>query len=144
MSTATHEPHPLAARLRHLPTPLAVSGVVLVLASIAGWVVDGGFGAIGAAVGVLIAAGGYAMSAITVAWADWISPKLVLTVGLACYVFKISLLGLALLGVLRQDWPGGRMMAIGMAVAIVAWVAAQTWWTARDPIPAVPPRPVDG
>lgn len=134
MSVAT-ETHPLADRLRHLPVPLAVSGVLLIVLPVIGWAVDGSAGAAGAAVGVLVVAGGYALSSVTVAWADWISPKLVLTVGLASYLFKVSLLGIALLGVLRADWSGSRMMAIAMAAAIVAWMVAQTWWTALHGAP---------
>ena len=126
------ETRPLADRLRHLPVPLAVSGVLLILFPVVGVVVDGPVGGVGAAMGVLIVAGGYALSSVTVAWADWISPRLVLAVGLASYLFKVSLLGVALLGVMRADWAGSRMMAIAMVTAIVGWVGAQTWWTARN------------
>ncbi|SDT77261.1 hypothetical protein [Actinoplanes derwentensis] len=140
MSVAT-ETRPLADRLRHLRAPLAVSGVLLFVTPAVGWWVDGPTGALGAAVGVLVVAGGYALSSVTVAWADWINPKLVFSVGLASYLFKVSLLGIVLMSVLRADWPGTRMMAIGMITAILAWVFAQTWWTAMygptRPDPAV-------
>jgi hypothetical protein len=123
---------PLAGRLRHLPLPLAVSGGLLVALGAVGYGIDAAAGLVGAVLGVTIVAGGYALSSVTVAWADWISPRLVLSVGLASYLFKITLLGVALLGVLRTDWPGGRMMVVGMICAILGWVTAQTWWTARD------------
>ncbi|HWS35310.1 MAG TPA: hypothetical protein VN408_21555 [Actinoplanes sp.] len=139
MSVAT-ETSPLADRLRHLRAPLVVSGVLLIATPAVGWWADGTVGALGAAAGVLVTAGGYALSSITVAWADWISPKLVFSVGLASYLFKVSLLGIVLMTVLRVSWPGTRMMAIGMVVAILSWMITQTWWTYRHGAPESKPQ----
>ena len=128
---------PLARRLRHLPGPLAVSGVLLVVGVATGWAVDGSAGALGAAVGVTVVVASYVLSSVAIAWADSIAPKLVLTVGLATYLFKFTALGAAFLAVPRADWAGTRAMAVAMIVMVLAWLAAQVWWTVRARIPYV-------
>jgi hypothetical protein len=130
------EARPMARRLRHLPLPLAVSAGLLVVAAIAGWFTDGSAGSIGGAAGVAVVAFGYALSSVAVAWADSVAPKLVMTVGLATYLFKFSLLGVVIFAVPR-DWAGIPAMAVAMVVSVVTWLAAQVWWTMRAEVPAV-------
>lgn len=135
MSTAT-ETRPMAARLRHLPVPLAVSAGLLLLAAAGGWLAAGTPGAVGGAVGVAVVAAGYALSSVAVAWADSVAPSLVMTVGLTTYVFKFTLLGVVFFAV-PGDWAGSRTMAVAMIVSVLTWVGAQIWWTVRAPVPTV-------
>ncbi|MFI5931504.1 hypothetical protein [Actinoplanes sp. NPDC051494] len=126
----------MASRLKHLPLPLAVSGGLLVVAAVAGWFTAGSAGLIGGAGGVAVVAGGYALSSVAVAWADSVLPKMVMTVGLATYLFKFSLLGLVIFAVPR-GWAGIPAMAVAMVVSVVAWLGAQVWWTVRAEVPQV-------
>lgn len=134
--TAESAERPLAHRLRHLPMPLAVSGVLAVLAAAGGWLAAGAAGALGGVLGVATVAAGYALSSAAVAWADSVAPKLVMTVGLATYIFKFSLLGMVVFAVPRE-WAGVPSMAVAMGVSVVGWVTAQIWWTVRAPVPVV-------
>lgn len=129
-------PGPIAGRLGHLRTTLTVTGMVLVVTVIAGAVMAGLAGALGAVAGVLVVAGSYLLSDLAVAWADSVSPKLVFSVGLGTYLFKFSLLGMALLAAPGDGWAGQRPLAVAMVSAVVCWVGAQVWWTARHGAPA--------
>ncbi|WP_306834714.1 hypothetical protein [Catenuloplanes nepalensis] len=130
----------MIVRLGHIRWPLAATAVLAVVLAVAGQLVDGGPGLLGALLGVGLMAGGYLVSNLAIAWADSVMPKLVLTVGLATYVFKISLLGILLLVVIDRDWAGVRMTTIGMVCALMIWITAQIWSTMRAP--AVPPGAV--
>ncbi|MFC0530893.1 hypothetical protein [Phytohabitans kaempferiae] len=135
-STAGQHTPPVAGRLGHLPHPLAASAVLVVVLAGIGWLVDGGAGGAGAAAGVLLVAGGYALSSVALAWAESVHLKLVMTVGLATFVFKVTLFGFAVFTVSASGWDGTRMLGVSVAVATVVWVSVQIWWTAR----AVPSR----
>lgn len=130
---------PIASRAGHLRATLAVTSVVMVGATIIGGLIAGSDGALGAFLGVAVVAGSYLLSDLAVAWADSVSPKLVLSVGLGTYLFKFSLLGLALLAVPKGGWAGLRPMAVGMVVMIVGWLTAQIWWTVRRGTPPADP-----
>src|ERR671917_107012 len=78
-------------RLRHLPLMLAAAGV-------GGWLA-GGSGAVGAAVGVLVATLSFTASTLVIAYADRLDPKLVMPFGMGAYIAKVSLFGGLLLGV---------------------------------------------
>ncbi|HEY8533549.1 MAG TPA: hypothetical protein VIL44_06700 [Micromonospora sp.] len=127
----------IRARLRHVPVPLLVTTTLMVLVAAAGWWVDGGSGAAGAAAGVGLVAVSYLLSSLVLAWADAVHPKLVLTVGLVTYVLKFALFGVVVFAIASADWPGARMMAVGIMAGTVAWVTAQVWWTATAKIPYV-------
>jgi hypothetical protein len=124
-------------RLGFLPVTLLVSGVLLVAATSVGGSVAGADGALGAAIGVLGVALSYLISSIAVAWADSVSPKLVLTIGLATYLFKFSVLGMVLASIPHSGWAGTRPLAVGMIVMIVGWLTAQVWWTVRNGTPTI-------
>jgi hypothetical protein len=117
-------------RLRHLPTLLMASAVVTIAAAVVGWQSRGAAGAVGAAIGVGVATASYSLSTLLIAWADSLSPQLVLPVGAGAYVAKFSvLLGvMILLG--GSDWPGLLPMAWGIVAGVVGWTAAQIWWFA--------------
>ncbi|SCL41452.1 hypothetical protein GA0074692_6325 [Micromonospora pallida] len=124
-------------RLRHLVVPLLSSAVLLVLATAAGWLLDGGPGAVGGAAGVALVTFSYALSSLAIAWADSVHPKMVMSVGLATYITKFMLFGVVMFGLVDGDWGGVRMMAAAMIVATIGWVSAQVWWTFRDHRPQV-------
>ncbi|MFY1636582.1 hypothetical protein ACN27F_25455 [Solwaraspora sp. WMMB335] len=128
-------------RLRHLPLPLAVSAALLVVLVVAGSLVDGPAGAVGAAVGVLLVVASYVGSSLALAWADTVHPKLVLSVGLLTYGGKFALLGAAVFAVADSGWSGLRMLAVAIMAGTVGWVGAQVWWTFRARIPYVDTEP---
>lgn len=115
-------------RLRHLPLLLAASAVVLVAAAVAGWLSRRGAGAAGAAIGVGIVMLSYTLSTVLIAWADSISPKLVLPFGLGAYVAKFGLLGGLMLLTRDSGWAGFVPMAWGIVAGVVGWTTAQIWW----------------
>jgi hypothetical protein len=124
-------------RLRHLPVPLLVSAVLLVVLVGVGVGLDGGPGAAGAAAGVLLVVVSYVASSLALAWADSVHPKLVLGVGLLTYSVKFMVFGAAVFAVAASDWAGQRMLAVAIIVGTVAWITAQVWWTFRARIPYV-------
>ncbi|WBB79465.1 hypothetical protein O7606_25485 [Micromonospora sp. WMMD882] len=126
-------------RLRHLALPLLTSAALLVLATLVGWLVDGGAGAAGGAAGVALVTVSYGLSSLALAWADSVHPKLVMSVGLATYVTKFLVFGVVLLGLVDSGWGGRRTMAVAVVVATVCWVSAQVWWTFRRHRPEAEP-----
>ncbi|GAB7043549.1 hypothetical protein JCM9533A_74000 [Catenuloplanes niger JCM 9533] len=121
----------MIVRLGHIWWPLAATTVLAVVLAVVGRVVDDGPGLLGALLGVGLLTGGYLVSNLALAWADSIMPKLVLTIGLATYIFKITMLGVVLLVVIDQNWAGVRMTAIGMICTMVIWISAQIWSSVR-------------
>jgi hypothetical protein len=119
------------SRLGHVPVALAVSGLVLVLAAVVGGLAQGGAGALGAAAGVALVAVSYLVSSAAIAWADSVNPRLVLPVGLATYVAKFVLLGVAMLAVVGTGWEGTAAMGISIIPGVVGWTAANVWWALR-------------
>ncbi|MFC7545860.1 hypothetical protein [Plantactinospora sp. GCM10030261] len=115
-------------RIRHLPVLIGVSGVLVVLAAIAGGLVAGVHGAIGAATGVSLVTVGYVLSTLVVAWADSVHPRLVLPFGLGVYGAKIVLFGAVTIALAAQDWAGFRPFLMGIAVGAVGWTGAHIWW----------------
>jgi hypothetical protein len=136
MSTTT-APRPLRKRLRHLPSGLAASAVLLVVGVAAGTVLRGGAGAAGAAAGVTLVAASYTVSSVIIAWADSIDPRLVLPAGLMTYTLKFTLFGLLLAVLARTRWAGLLPMGIAIMAAALGWTVAQAVWTWRARIPYV-------
>jgi hypothetical protein len=135
--TAAGTPGRLRRRLTHLPSGLAISAVLLVLAlAVGGWVA-GGVGAIGAASGVAMVAASYSVSSVVIAWADSINPQLVLPIGLGTYVLKFSIIGLSLAVLARSHWAGLPAFGVAVMVTTLSWVVAQAWWTWHAKIPYV-------
>lgn len=118
-------------RVRHLPVPLATSGVLAVAAAAVGGVVGGGSAAIGAGAGVVLVAAGYVFSTLVVAWADATAPRLVLPFGMAAYLLKVSVLGAVLTLAALAGWSGLVPMAWGVAAGVLGWIAAHIWWFTR-------------
>jgi hypothetical protein len=120
-------------RMRHVPVALAVSGVVLVLAAAVGWLAQGGPAALGAAAGVALVVVSYLVSSVVVAWADSVSPQLVLPFGLMTYIVKFLLLGLVMLAVVGTGWDGTAAMGLAIIPGVVGWTGANVWWALRQP-----------
>ncbi|WP_428983000.1 hypothetical protein [Phytohabitans maris] len=118
-------------RLRHLPTLLLASAVVVVAGAVVGGLARGGAGAVGAAVGVALPSASFTLSTVVLAWADKQNPRLVLPFGVGLYVMKYSLLGAAMIPVGASDWPGLLPFGWGVAAGIVAWTGVHIWWLTR-------------
>lgn len=124
-------------RLRHLPSGLAASAVLLLVATAVGAVLRGGAGAAGAAAGVGLVAASYTVSSVVIAWADSIDPRLVLAAGLTTYVLKFTAIGIGMAAIASSGWPGLRPMGVAVIAATLVWMTAQAWWTWRARIPYV-------
>lgn len=120
-------------RLAHLPAQLAVNGALLVVAAAAGGIVRGAAGAAGAAAGVAIVVASYLFSTLLIAWADRVDPRLVLPVGLAAYVTKFSLIGVAMAALAGTGWRGLAPLGAGVVAGVLAWTTTQIWWVRRHP-----------
>jgi hypothetical protein len=118
-------------RLRHLPTLLVTSAVVIAVAAVVGGVTRGGAGAAGAAIGVALPSASFTLSTVVLAWADAQNPRLVLPFGVGLYVMKYSLLGGVMILVGASDWPGLLPFGWGVAAGIVAWTGVHIWWLTR-------------
>ncbi len=120
---------PVRGRLRHLPVVLAACGVLAVAAAVLGGSLRGWGGAWGAVVGVAVVAASYTASTVAIAWADSVSPQLVLPVGMVTYVVKFTLLCVGAVALGNTGWAGLAPMAGGIAAGVVVWSAAQIWST---------------
>ncbi|MGH8794787.1 MAG: hypothetical protein ACRDXX_19340 [Stackebrandtia sp.] len=112
-------------RLRYLPLPLGVSGVLLVLAAVVGGAAAGVVGAVGAAAGVALVAASYLVSVLIIAWGDSIHTGLVLPFGLGVYFVKIVLIGIVMAGLAAAGWEGLKPMGLGVCAGILGWNVAQ-------------------
>lgn len=100
---------------------LTAAGVLLI---VAGAVFSGGRAAAGAALGALIVGAFFSVSAVVIAKAGQINPKLVMIAALAAYVVKIVALGLVLT-FLPRDWIfDTRWMAAGVGLGLFVWLGA--------------------
>ncbi|MEU8081184.1 hypothetical protein AB0B31_37745 [Catellatospora citrea] len=132
----------LAKRLKFLPFMLGVTAVVAVVAPLVAYLVVGLPAALGVLAGVALVAASYLLSSFVIAWADSISPKLVLSVGLLMYGVKFTVLFLVLAVIAQTGWAGLRPMAIGIGIAAIAWTIGHAWWLWHAKIPYIdePPK----
>jgi ATP synthase protein I len=130
-------PGPLRKRLRHLPSGLLASAVLLVVGVVVGSLARGAAGAGGAAAGVGLVAFSYTLSSLVIAWADARDPRLVLPVGLFTYVAKFTFLGFVMAAISATDWTGLPAMGVAIMVGALGWTIAQAVWTWRAQIPYV-------
>ena len=121
----------MSARLRHLPSGLAASAVLLVVGVLLGALLRGGAGAAGAAAGVGLVAVSYVVGSLVIAWADSVDPRLVLPAGLMTYVLKFTLIGLVMAAIAASGWSGLRPMGVAVLASALGWIVAQSWWTWR-------------
>ncbi len=127
----------IRTRVRHLPSGLAASAVLLGCGVPAGALAAGGSGAAGAAAGVGLVAASYTVSSLVVAWADAVDPRLVLPVGLTAYAVKFLLIGVVMAAVAATGWAGLPAMGVAIIATALGWITAQAWWTWHARIPYV-------
>lgn len=117
--------------LRYVPTCLAVSAAVAVVAALIGWYARGAAGALGGLAGAAVMALAYLVSAVVVVWVDSIDRRLLLPIAMLTYILKIVMLGAVAFAAGRAGWPGLFPMAVSAGVVIILWPLAQLWWTLR-------------
>jgi hypothetical protein len=115
----------------HLPTLLWISAVLLVLAALAGALVRGAPGALGAAAGVAVVAVAYVLSTLLIARGESLNPRLVMPLGMASYVIKLTIVGTLLYLVSRTGWAGLMPMIAGVIGGVAVLTGAHVWWVAR-------------
>jgi ATP synthase protein I len=118
-------------RLRHLPSGLLASAVLVLVGVPVGWLTRGGADAAGVAAGVALVAASYTIGSVVIAWADSINPRLIMPIGLLTYVVKFALIGVVMALVAASGWAGLYAMGVSIIVAAVGWMVAQAWWTWR-------------
>lgn len=115
----------------HLGTGVAaVLGAAVGGAVVAG-VVAGSPHAKGYVLGCAIVLFFFSMSSLTITWADIVNRKNVLSVGIATYLLKLTLVGLLVFTMADRDWPGFVGALWGIVVATSAWMIAQIIWAFR-------------
>ncbi len=119
----------MSTRLRHLPSGLAASAVLLVVGVLVGALLRGGAGAAGAAAGVGLVAASYVVGSLVIAWADSVDPRLVLPAGLMTYVLKFTVIGVVMAAIAASGWSGLRPMGVAVLATALGWIVAQSWWT---------------
>jgi hypothetical protein len=126
---SSSERRPISVRLRHLPSGLAASAVLLVVGVLLGALLRGGAGAAGAAAGVGLVAASYVLGSVVIAWADSVDPRLVLPAGLMTYVLKFAVIGVVMAAIAASGWAGLEPMGVAVLGTALGWIVAQSWWT---------------
>jgi hypothetical protein len=115
-------------RLRHLPTTLGVSGVVLVVSVVVAWLAGGVTPALGAAAGVGLVLVSHLVSNLVVAWVDMVARHMLLPIVLMTYAVKFAIFGLVMYRVNLAQWPGLFALGVTVIAATIAWIGAQLYW----------------
>ena len=127
----------MTQRLRHLPTTLAASAVLLVIAVAVAWPVGDGAAALGAVAGVALVVVSYLVSSLVVAWVDLVARHLLLPIVLLTYVLKFAVFGLVMYRVSQTEWAGLATMGVAVIAATVVWTGSQLYWILHAKIPYV-------
>ncbi|MEW2473034.1 hypothetical protein AB0875_04505 [Micromonospora gifhornensis] len=131
------EPGAIRARLPHLRLPLlACAALAVVAVPVAAWL-RGPTSAAGVAAGIALVIVSYLISSFSVAWADAVHPKMIMSVGLITYATKIVILGVVMAAVAATGWPGLPDMGVAIIAAVVVWTGAHLTWALRTPLPRV-------
>jgi hypothetical protein len=115
-------------RLRHLPTTLGVTGVVLLVAVVVAWLVGGLTPALGAVAGVGLVLVSHLVSNLVVAWVDMVARHMLLPVVLMTYALKFAVFGVVLYRVDQAEWAGLKALGVTVIAATIAWIGAQLYW----------------
>ncbi|WP_025618330.1 hypothetical protein [Salinispora cortesiana] len=134
---AAGEPGAIRARLPYLRLPLAACALLAVAAVPVAAVLRGTTSAVAVAAGIALVVVSYLVSGLSVAWADAVSPQLIMSVGLVTYVTKIVVLGVVMAAVAATGWAGLPDMGVAIIAAVVVWTAAHLTWALRAPLPTV-------
>ncbi|TNY36996.1 hypothetical protein [Thermomonospora catenispora] len=133
--------------LRGAALPTGVAGVVAIAV---GTLISGAEGALGAALGTVVAIAFFGVSVVAVGYAAKISPQLIFTAAMASYLVKIAAMFLLIL--LFQDTTAFDAQVFGYSILAltVVWIAAEIRVTLRmrmtyidDPAEAAGPGPQD-
>ncbi|TDB73563.1 hypothetical protein [Micromonospora sp. KC723] len=129
------EPGAIRARLPYLRLPLAACAALAVVAVPAAAVLRGPTGAAGVAAGIALVVVSYLISGVSVAWADAVNPRLIMSVGLVTYATKIVFLGVVMAAVAASGWAGLPDLGVAVIAAVVVWTGAHLTWALRSPLP---------
>ncbi|MGC4803461.1 hypothetical protein [Micromonospora sp. DT233] len=129
------EPGAIRSRLPHLRLPLLACGVLALIGVPTAAVLRGGTGAAGVAAGIALVVASYLVSGLSVAWADAVHPRMIMSVGLVTYATKIVVLGLTMAAVAATGWPGLPDMGAAIIIAVVVWTGTHLAWALRSPLP---------
>ena len=127
----------MTRRLRHLPTTLAATAVVLLVAIAIAWPAAGATAALGAAAGVGLVVVSHLVSSLVVAWVDLVARHLLLPVVMLTYFLKFALFGLVMYRVNQEQWAGLPALGVMVIAATVVWIGAQLYWILHAKIPYV-------
>ncbi|MBQ1071747.1 hypothetical protein KBX06_00980 [Micromonospora sp. C31] len=125
----------IRARLPYLRLPLLACAALALVAVPTAAVLRGGTGAAGVAAGIALVVASYLVSGVSVAWADAVNPRMIMSVGLVTYATKIVVLGVAMAAVAATGWPGLPDMGVAIIAAVVVWTGAHLAWALRSPLP---------
>ncbi|BCJ60532.1 hypothetical protein [Micromonospora endophytica] len=131
------QPGAIRARLPHLRLPLLACAGLAVIAVPAAAALRGPTGAVGVAGGIALVVVSYLISGFSVAWADAVHPRLIMSVGLVTYATKIVILGVVMSAVAAAGWPGLPDLGAAIIAAVVVWTGAHLTWALRTPVPTV-------
>ncbi|SCG33788.1 hypothetical protein [Micromonospora halophytica] len=129
------QPGAIRARLPYLRLPLLACAALALVAVPAAAVLRGATGAAGVAAGIALVVVSYLVSGVSVAWADAVNPRLIMSVGLVTYATKIVLLGVVMAAVATTGWAGLSDMGVAIIAAVVVWTGAHLTWALRSPLP---------
>ncbi|RIV32691.1 hypothetical protein [Micromonospora radicis] len=127
----------IRARLPHLRLPLLACAALAVLGVPLAALLRGPTGAAGVAAGIGLVIVSYLVSSFSVAWADAVNPKLIMSVGLVTYATKMVFLGVVMSAVASAGWPGLPDMGVAIIAAVLVWIVAHVTWAWRAPLPTV-------
>jgi ATP synthase protein I len=108
--------------LRGAAIPTAVAGVVLL---IAGALIAGAEGALGAAVAVLLVGAFFSVGMVVIAWASRINPMMMMNVALFTYLVKIVLLFVFLTAFQDTKAFDTKVFAFSLLISTLVWTGAQ-------------------
>jgi ATP synthase protein I len=128
---STEEISPARLALRYGPRALLAVAVLMVPIS---WVVGGWRAAAGAAAGLLVVAGFFAVSVVLVEAANRVHPSMTLPVALTEYSVKVIVLGAVAFAV-PDSWGNARpAFAFGLIIGTLAWLVSQALGVWRAPL----------
>lgn len=130
------EPGAIRARLPYLRLPLLACAVLAAVAVPTAAVLRGPTGAAGVAAGIGLVIVSYLISGVSVAWADAVNPRMIMSVGLVTYATKIVVLGVVMAAVAATGWSGLPDMGVAIIAAVVVWTGAHLAWALRSPLPS--------
>jgi ATP synthase protein I len=116
---------------------IAATALAAPLAIGIAWLVAGPKGALGAAIGMALAAAFFSVTIVVVAWAGRVSPDLMLPSALATYTVKLVVLGLALFWFRDTTAFDRSAFALAVVGGTVVYLVAELRIAARTRMPYI-------